>query len=685
MLSIVIIGKNEAKNLPNLYASLKGINIAHEILYIDSASSDESVMVSKQYYANVIELENSTYLCASAGRFIGTQKAKYEWILYLDGDMELEGEFIEFLNQKKFLNFTNTAGFVGYYEYIYHDNTSKQNRLLQPKNEIVKHFGGGVLLKKQAVLKAGNWNSSVVANEEIDLYARMQKNGFFVYGLDIKMLKHKAKKISNIHTLISLFYPLNRYFYGFGQVLVSQYKHKNLLYFLKLKRYTFAYLLVLILSCLNACFLAFLPLLFLIVSVKKRWHYNILYLSELVKLPFGIFSYPNFTPKIKQKRKKFGFLSHQDMNLYLFRLPVMKALLKCGHEVYAIYPKSEINEKFEQHGIKVVNYDIIRESLNPLKELQAIKNIYNCIKNLNLDVLHTFTAKPNIYGTIAGKKAQIPYIFNLVEGLGSFYLEDNPKSTLVRFVMEKLYKNTFKHCDGAIFVNSDDPKYMLKQGLICQEKITIIKSVGIDTEEFDIKKTKPKDLILLRQELNIQNKQVVLMVARAIFHKGVREFCQACEIVKKSYENVEFLLVGGLDKGNVSCVSEEFLENSQIKWLNHRNDIFNLVALSDIFVLPSYKEGVPRTLLEAASMSKPIVTTDTTGCKEVVENEQNGFLVPVRNSEILAQKILVLLQNKNLRDQMGENGRKKAIDEFDIKNIIKQYLDFYQNKTPFLT
>lgn len=372
-----------------------------------------------------------------------------------------------------------------------------------------------------------------------------------------------------------------------------------------------------------------------------------------------------------------GFLSHLDLNLYLFRLPIMKKLIEEGHTVYAICPRGDKFDLFVQHGIKAIDYNIQRSSLNPLKEIKAVYNIYRAIKPLELDMLHTFTAKPNIYGTLAGKMAKVPTIINLVEGLGSFYIEDTPKNIVVRTLIEKLYKMVFLLSDRVVFVNSDDPQYLESRGVIRADKIKIIKSVGIDTDEFNPLCIKSEEILTLKKELKIENKVVILMVARAIWHKGIREFYEAAILLKK-HESVQFILVGDSDDGNPSCADEAFLKSGNVLWLGHRDDILELTAMSDIYVLPSYREGVPRTLLEAASMAKPIITTDTVGCREVVKNGENGFLVPVANSELLAQKIEYLLNNPEKRKIMGENGRILAINEFDVQRVVVQYMELYK-------
>jgi N,N'-diacetylbacillosaminyl-diphospho-undecaprenol alpha-1,3-N-acetylgalactosaminyltransferase len=373
-----------------------------------------------------------------------------------------------------------------------------------------------------------------------------------------------------------------------------------------------------------------------------------------------------------------GFLSHLDLNLYLFRLPIMKKLIEDGHKVYAICPKGDKFNLFKEHDIKAIEYKIQRSSLNPLKELKAIYNIYRAIEPLKLDMIHTFTAKPNIYGTIASKIAKVPTIVNLVEGLGSFYIEDTVKSIIVRNLIEKLYKLVFSISHKVVFVNSDDPDYLEKRGVISKDKIKIIRSVGIDTDIFNSNNVSKDKLVQLKKELKVEDKIVVLMVGRAIWHKGVREYYESATLLS-NYKNVQFILVGDIDKGNPSSANKDFLNSGDVLWLGHRDDILNLTELSDIYVLPSYREGVPRTLLEAISMEKPIVTTNTVGCREVVQDGYNGFLVPIKNSKILAKKIELLIKEKDTRKIMGENGRMLAVETFDVDQVVKQYISLYKN------
>lgn len=376
--------------------------------------------------------------------------------------------------------------------------------------------------------------------------------------------------------------------------------------------------------------------------------------------------------------KTFAFLSHLDFNLYLFRTPIIKELILRGYKVYAICPLGSKNQALRDIGCEVVNYDIDRKSLNPLSEKKSIDNIYDAIKDLKIDILHTFTAKPNIYGTLAAKKAGIPIIINLVEGLGSFYVHNSLKNIMIRTIIESLYKKVFRLSNGCVFVNTSDPKYMIEKKIINEEKVKVIKSVGVDTEVFSMKHYTKDKLLDIRKKLELENKIVVLMVSRAIWDKGIREYYEAANILKNKYDNIEFLFVGGTDEGNHSCANENFLNNGKVKWLGQRNDIVNVTAISDIYVLPSYKEGLPATLMEASAMEKPMVTTDTVGCRDVVDDGVNGFLVPVKDATKLAQKIEILLNDKTLRETMGKKAKEKALQEYDVKKVVKQYMEYYE-------
>lgn len=378
----------------------------------------------------------------------------------------------------------------------------------------------------------------------------------------------------------------------------------------------------------------------------------------------------------KRSTVTFAFLSHLDLNLYLFRLPIMQALVARGHEVWAVCPRGDVFERFASHGVRIAHYDVDRSGLNPLREAGVIVRLARMLRQIQPDILHTFTAKPNIYGTLAGRLAGVPRIYNLVEGLGSFYVEDSFRNRCIRWCMEGLYRVSGRLSAATVFVNQDDPRYFVARALLPASKVRIIRSVGVDTDAFC---PEAHDGHATRRRLGIpEGVPVALMVARAIWHKGLAEFMAAADVVRREFPDAVFLLAGDVDAGNPSSASRTYLgEQRQIRWLGHRADIAELTAMCDVYVLPSYREGVPRTLLEAAAMAKPIVTTDTVGCREVVADGVNGFLVPVKDHLALAGRVAELVRDPDLRRRMGQAGREKAVREFDVRHVVRQYLNLY--------
>ncbi|MDA3053095.1 glycosyltransferase family 4 protein [Campylobacter sp. JMF_01 NE2] len=368
---------------------------------------------------------------------------------------------------------------------------------------------------------------------------------------------------------------------------------------------------------------------------------------------------------------KFGFLSHSDMSIYFFRAPIMRELQRLGHEVFAIAPRGNYTKDLEKEFISVT-YDLDKASLNPLKVSQNTANLAGILKELNLDFLQTSAHKSNVFGTFAAKKAGISRVLNLVEGLGSFYIDTDLKSRMVKFSIEMLYKRAFAQSQGCIFVNDSDPDYMLSRGLISENKIFRIKSVGVNSEifaEFAHERASMPEIT--------KGKKIVLMSGRALWHKGIAEFYKAAEILKER-KDACFVFAGDVFAGNKSSADEAFLRSGNVVWLGWRDDVAALYKACDIFVLPSYKEGFPRTVLEAMSMSRPCVVSDVSGCVEAVQDGVNGLICKVRNASDLARKIETLLDNESLARKMGQAGRKMVVENYDEKIIAKKYIEIYR-------
>lgn len=364
---------------------------------------------------------------------------------------------------------------------------------------------------------------------------------------------------------------------------------------------------------------------------------------------------------------RFGFLSHSDMSIYFFRSPIMRELKRLGHDVFAIMPDGKYAHKLKDE-FDCFTYKITASSLNPFQISNETKELSKILKNLNLDLLQTSAHRSNIFGTFAAKEAGIKNIINLVEGLGSFYIDNDIKSFLVRSMIDHMYYKAFKLSNVCIFVNESDPNYMINKSLIPLNKVIQIKSVGVNSKIFDEK---------LYKNEKLGSKKIVLMIGRALWHKGIREFYEAADILSDR-DDVQFVFAGDTYEGNKSSASKEFLKNPNVLWLGWCEDVFSLYKSAYMVVLPSYKEGFPRTILEAMSMSRPCVVSNADGCVETVEDGHTGLICQMKSSQDLAKKIKILLDDENLARKMGYYGRKAVLEKYDESIITQKYLEIYR-------
>ncbi|MBF7045977.1 N,N'-diacetylbacillosaminyl-diphospho-undecaprenol alpha-1,3-N-acetylgalactosaminyltransferase [Campylobacter volucris] len=369
---------------------------------------------------------------------------------------------------------------------------------------------------------------------------------------------------------------------------------------------------------------------------------------------------------------RIGILTHSAMSAYYFRLALIKALIKNNHEVIIITPKDEFSLELAKQGFNVCHYELSRASVNPLVVLKNLLSLKNTLKNLNLDLLQTSAHKSNTTGIIAAKLAGIKYTFGLVEGLGSFYIDEDFKSKLVKTSINFLYKIVFKLANGFIFVNESNALFMKNLGLK-DEKIKIIKSVGVNLKQFLPLQIPKEEKEYFLQEFNMPDKPIVLMIARALWHKGIKEFYEAANHLK---DQANFVLVGGRDD-NKSCAPLEFLNSGNVFYLGARKDIARLLNLCDIFVLPSYKEGYPRTVLEAMACKKACVVSDCEGCIEAVENAIDGLICKSKDAKDLAEKIQILLEDEKFKNTLAKNAFIKA-QNYDENHIALEYIKFYK-------
>jgi len=321
----------------------------------------------------------------------------------------------------------------------------------------------------------------------------------------------------------------------------------------------------------------------------------------------------------------------------------------------------------------------VNRFINPRDDLRLFWTLYGIFRRERFDIVHNNTIKPNIYGALAAKLAHSGAVYGAVRGRGAVFADTpDPRRKALRRVVKNLYKLAFYFIDQVQFLNLDDLEFFVATGMIKRKKTTLIRSSGVNTSYFSREALNQQVLKRLKLELGIsEGTLVVSMFARAHWTKGVREFIDAAKALSLNYP-VKFLFVGKTEDAPDAVPTEYLLQqqSQSFRWLGWRNDVRELMAVSDIVTLPSYyPEGIPRSLLEAMAMEKPIVTTDSIGCREVVEYGRNGFLVPTKNERPLAAAIETLLRDASLRESFGRNSRRKVEHEFSEDIIVQQVLE----------
>ena len=352
-------------------------------------------------------------------------------------------------------------------------------------------------------------------------------------------------------------------------------------------------------------------------------------------------------------------------NVYNFRLNLLQALQAQGYRIVVIAPKDNYSAKLKEEGFQFYHLPLDNDGTNTLKELRLFAELYKMYKSIQPDIILHYTIKPNIYGTLAAGFLEIPTINN-ISGLGTVFLNDKLSSKIAR----RLYRIALRFSKKVFFQNNEDMALFIKKNLLKKEIAERIPGSGIDTEKF---KAPPC----------ISKTVTFLLIARLIKDKGILEYIEAIRIIKKEHKEVRFQIVGGLYEANPTAVKkeelEEWIKEGLIEHINHTDKIKDYISKASCIVLPSYREGLSRSLLEAASMSRPIVTCDVPGCRDVVEDGVNGFLCKVRDAKSLANAISkIIALSASQRKSLGQNGREKIIAEFSDDIIIKKYITTIQ-------
>ena len=366
-------------------------------------------------------------------------------------------------------------------------------------------------------------------------------------------------------------------------------------------------------------------------------------------------------------KKKIAIVVNNSWYAWNMRANLAFVFQEKGYDVVFICPYDKYSEYIKKH-FEYIDISVNTKGTNPIEDLKTIYRYYKIYKELKPDIVLQYTIKPNIYGTIAASMLNIPTINNIA-GLGTLFIKQN----IVTKIAKWLYKVSQKRATKVFFQNQDDFKMFVDEGLIKKEKCDILPGSGVDIDKFKPVKKEKEEVFKF------------LLVSRMLWAKGIEEFVDASKIIKEKYNNVEFQLLGHLDMKSPTAISKEemdiWVKNGYINYLGSSDDVRVEISQADCIVLPSYyREGTPRILLESASMEKPIITTDNVGCRDVVENDINGYLCKVKNSEDLSDKMEMMLKlTSEKRKFMGKLGREKIVKEFDEKIVINKYLKAIKN------
>lgn len=374
---------------------------------------------------------------------------------------------------------------------------------------------------------------------------------------------------------------------------------------------------------------------------------------------------------LEVKKPKILFLITEDWYFWSHRLPLARSVRDAGYDVVIATRVDKYKTLIQNEGFKLIPIMLRRSSKNPLRELLTLFQLIRIYLKERPDLVHHVALKPLLYGSWAARFVGVPAVVNAFAGLGVVFVAQGRKASIFRKCISIAYKMAFSLKNAkVIFQNPDDSTSFLDKGLVAAKDIVVIKGSGVETSDF---KPIPESI----------GPPLVMQASRMLWDKGVAEFVKAAEMLRAEGTQARFALVGDTDLENPAAVPriqlEAWKKSDIVEWWGWKDHMPTVLGQSHIFCLPSfYGEGIPKVLIEAAACGRAIVTTDSPGCREVVRHGDNGLLVPVRDSKALANAIRTLIENPDLRTQMGARGRKIAVTEFSVEKIIEETLIVYR-------
>lgn len=373
---------------------------------------------------------------------------------------------------------------------------------------------------------------------------------------------------------------------------------------------------------------------------------------------------------IKNHSYRLAFISSQAFSIINFRGPLVQTLVNSGVTVYALAPDYDNASRSAVRGLGAVPVDYLmaRTGMNPLQDMFGIFRLVFQLRKLKLDAAFTYFIKPVIYGSIAARLAAVPKRFAMIEGAGYVFADEVRLAfyrRLLRSIVTLLYRMALNQVDRVFMLNPDDKELFVNQKMVAAKNVYLLDGIGLDLDHYQIVEVFPKQTCFI-------------LIARLIKEKGIYDYVEAARKIKMLHPEVRFVLVGNVDLNPSSIaksVIHEWVSEGVIEWPGVVDDVRPWIAQASVFVLPSYyREGLPRSIQEAMAMGRPIITTDSPGCRQTVEHGVNGFLVSAHDSDALAEAMMNFVRQPGLVVAMGVESRRMAEKRFDVRKINDEIL-----------
>lgn len=372
----------------------------------------------------------------------------------------------------------------------------------------------------------------------------------------------------------------------------------------------------------------------------------------------------------KGGRPRLLFVITEDWTFWEIRRDLARIALNAGYEVTIATRVTAHAERIRQEGFHLVPIKMLRESRNPIRELLTFLELIRVYRRVCPQIVQHVAMKPVLYGSFAAWVTRIPAVINVFGGLGYAFTDRAQETSVLRSILQRGLRRSIALSRSVVVVqNPDDRNVLVREHVVTSSQVRLIAGSGVDIHRFV-----PADPPV--------GDPIVMLVGRMLWDKGVGEFIDAVARLKQRDVHARFVLVGRCDKGNPTAIAEaqlqQWTKDHGIEWWGHREDLPEVIGRATLVVLPSYREGLPKVLLEAAACGKAVIATDVPGCREVVQHQKTGLLVPARDPVALANAIASLLTNHDLRKVMGASGREFVMREHSKEKIGQHFLDLYQ-------